>query len=583
MLRNFFVAVLVGAFLCGCSSNPQAVELLARADSLMNSRPDSALTILHSLLADSGRLSRRQEMRCRLLRLNAINKLDTVFTAAHAALAQTLADYFDSHGTPNEQMRAYYILGRTHADRGELPQALNAYNDAADRVDTTAADCDYRTLSRVHAQTAQLYYNQLLPDNMIRHERLAMRYAQVAKDTMQYLYCYGMLAEGYETKNLPDSALNILSDAYSLYKLAGYEKHAASLCCPMADIYRQKKDYKQAEKYMLVFEKQSGYFYENGDIKLGKEMYYSCKGHLCLDLSDKDNAEYYFRKLLSVANNYDLEIAALDGLQQYYARYHNKDSLIKYSKLRDSICNIVHNEVEMQKTLQVQAMYDYTRSELIASQKSREADRLRNVLVIVVSLSIILTLLSVIAYIHHQNAQRLLQSKYQAEMEKLAQAQADLLALRSEQSVSLTLLSQKEQEIKTLQDTTEQYRHKIHTLQGYALNERLQRAPVTLRLRQYLRHVPYQVPTFEDWRNMKILINHEIPSFYGILVETNKLNDFEYDVCVLLRLQFSPANIAKLKKCTPAYISQIRKGIYKKLFQKEGRADDLDEYILSLS
>ena len=278
-----------------------------------------------------------------------------------------------------------------------------------------------------------------------------------------------------------------------------------------------------------------------------------------------------------------MEIAALDGLQRFYAKYFNRDSLVKYVQLSDSICNIVHNEVEMQKTLQVQAIYDYTRSELIASQKSREADRLRYILVIVVSLSIILTLLSVIAYIHHQNAQRLLQSKYQAEMEKLAQAQADLLALRSEQSVSLTLLSQKEQEIKTLQDTTEQYRHKIHTLQGYALNERLQRAPVTLRLRQYLRHVPYQVPTFEDWRNMKILINHEIPSFYGILVETNKLNDFEYDVCVLLRLQFSPANIAKLKKCTPAYISQIRKGIYKKLFQKEGRADDLDEYILSLS
>ena len=521
------------------------------------------------------------QQRLQLEELERQNRADSLMT--NDSLALDLAQWFDRHGTPNEQLRAHYILGRTYADRGELPQALNAYNDAADRADPPAADCDYRTLSRVHTQTAQLYYSQLLPDNMIREERLAMRYAEMAKDTMQYLYCYGMLAEGYEMKNSTDSALYILSDVYSLYKLAGYEKYAASLCCSMSDIYRQKKDFVQAGKYMLVFEKQSGYFLENGDIKFGKEMYYSCKGHLCLDVSDKDNAEYYFRKLLSVANNYDLEIAALDGLQRFYAKYFNRDSLVKYVQLSDSICNIVHNEVEMQKTLQVQAIYDYTRSELIASQKSREADRLRYILVIVVSLSIILTLLSVIAYIHHQNAQRLLQSKYQAEMEKLAQAQADLLALRSEQSVSLTLLSQKEQEIKTLQDTTEQYRHKIHTLQGYALNERLQRAPVTLRLRQYLRHVPYQVPTFEDWRNMKILINHEIPSFYGILVETNKLNDFEYDVCVLLRLQFSPANIAKLKKCTPAYISQIRKGIYKKLFQKEGRADDLDEYILSLS
>ena len=158
------------------------------------------------------------------------------------------------------------------------------------------------------------------------------------------------------------------------------------------------------------------------------------------------------------------------------------------------------------------------------------------------------------------------------------------MALQSEQSVSKNLLSKKEQEIKSLQDTTEQYRKKIHTLQGYALNERLQQAPITLKVQQYLKHDPYLLPTFEDWRDLKVLINNEIPTFYNSLnVEANKLNDFEYDVCVLLRLQFSPANIAKLKKCTPAYITQIRRAIYKKLFQKEGRADDLDEYILSLS
>ena len=525
--------------------------------------------------------TRRAEMRLQLEELEWQNRADSLMT--NDSLATALTDWFDHHGTCNEQMRAYYILGRTHYDRGELPQALDAYNDAADRADTAAADCDYRTLSRVHAQTAQLYYSQLLPDNMIRHERLAMKYAEAAKDTMAYLACYAMLAEGYETKNMNDSALFILSDVYSLYKKVGEDQMASKLCCSMADIYRRQKDLVQAEKYMCEYETLSGFFNKNGGIKPGKEMYYSCKGHLCLDVSDKDNAEYYFRKLLSVANNYDLEIAALDGLQRFYAKYFNRDSLVKYVYLSDSICNIAHNNIEMQKTLQVQAMYNYTRSELIASQKSREADRLRYVLTVVVSFSIILTLLSVIAYIRHQNTQRLLQSQYQAEMEKLAQAQADLLALRSEQSVSQTLLSQKEQEIKSLQETTEQYRQKIHTLQHYALNDRLQQAPVTLRIQQYLKQNPYQLPTFDDWRELKMLINHEIPSFYGILVDANKLNEFEYDVCVLIRLQFSLANISKLKKCSAPYITQIRKGVYKKLFQKEGRADDLDKYILSLS
>ena len=522
------------------------------------------------------------ERRLQLEELERQNRADSLMT--NDSLARDLADYFDRHGTSNEQLRAHYILGRTYADRGEMPQALNAYNDAFDRADTTSRDCDYRTLSRVHAQTAQLYYSQLLPDNMIRHEQLAMRYAKEAKDTICYIACYAMLAEGYDMKNMLDSALYFLNEAYLLYRKVGAGQLASSLCCSMADICRKQKDYQRAGRYMREYETQSCLFNENGDVESGKEMYYFIKGQLCLDLSEKDKAEYFFRKLLGGASNYDLKIAALDGLQQFYSKYHNKDSLVKYNYLRDSICSITHNEVEMQKTLQVQAMYDYTRSELIASQKSREADRLRYILIIVASFCLILILFFVIAYIRHQNVQRLLQSKYQAEMEKLAQAQADLLALRSEQSISQRLLSQKEQEIKSLQEKAEQYRHKIHTLQGYALNERLQQAPVTLRLQQYLKQNPFQLPTCEDWRDLKILINHEIPTFYETLnVEANCMNGFEYDVCVLLRLQFSPANIAKLKKCAPSYITQIRKTIYQKIFQKEGRAEDLDEYILSLS
>lgn len=240
--------------------------------------------------------------------------------------------------------------------------------------------------------------------------------------------------------------------------------------------------------------------------------------------------------------------------------------------------------MEIQKTMQVQAMYDYTRNELIANEKSREASQLRYLLVIVISLVVILILLFVIIYIRHKAARQLLESQYRTVMEKLVQAQEDLLSLRSEQSISLRLLRQKEIDIKTLQENADQYRHKIKTLQGYALNERLQQASVTIRFQKYLKENPYQIPTWEDWKELKILVNHEIPSFYDTLnVDGNSLNEFEYDVCVLLRLQFSPVNIAKLKKCTPSYITQIRKSIYQKLFQKDGRAEELDDYILTLS
>ena len=66
--------LVICLLLGGCGDNPRAVSLLARADSLMAGRPDSALLILDSLLTDSDHLSTHFVMQCRLRRLNAINK-----------------------------------------------------------------------------------------------------------------------------------------------------------------------------------------------------------------------------------------------------------------------------------------------------------------------------------------------------------------------------------------------------------------------------------------------------------------------------------------------------------------------------
>ena len=76
------------------------------------------------------------------------------------SLAESLVDYFDRHGNANERMRAKYILGRTYYCLGELPRALETYYEAADCADTTAADCDYKVLSRVYGQSSSVFEEQ---------------------------------------------------------------------------------------------------------------------------------------------------------------------------------------------------------------------------------------------------------------------------------------------------------------------------------------------------------------------------------------------------------------------------------------
>ena len=96
-------------------------------------------------------------------------------------------EWFDSHGSANERMRAHYLLGCAYRDMGEAPAALQSYHDAVDCADTTSTDCDYRLLSRVHGQMADLFYWQESSANALQECIMVDKYARLAKDTMMII------------------------------------------------------------------------------------------------------------------------------------------------------------------------------------------------------------------------------------------------------------------------------------------------------------------------------------------------------------------------------------------------------------
>ena len=108
--------------------NPSPLGRLGGAiDTLVNARPDSALTLLYGMARDTAEMSRRDLMRYYLLRTNAENKCDTVLTARHAALMRRVCDYYDRHSSKreaNNRMLAHYLLGRCYSDMGGSPRSI---------------------------------------------------------------------------------------------------------------------------------------------------------------------------------------------------------------------------------------------------------------------------------------------------------------------------------------------------------------------------------------------------------------------------------------------------------------------------
>ena len=186
-------------------------------------------------------------------------------------------EFFDRHGSTNEQVRAHYLLGCAYRDMGEAPMALQYYQEAADRADTAREDCDFRQLSAIYAQMADLFYEQLLPYDML--EALDNMYMSSIKcnDTLYAIQSEKFRASAFELLGNTDSVLSIRRNGFKNYKKYGYHQVAAQSLGPLIPTLINKGLYKEAQQAIHSYETESGFF-ENGEVQEGKELYYfSCQ------------------------------------------------------------------------------------------------------------------------------------------------------------------------------------------------------------------------------------------------------------------------------------------------------------------
>ncbi|MBR1666853.1 MAG: hypothetical protein IJ693_01095, partial [Bacteroidaceae bacterium] len=112
------LSILLPLFLLpSCTDDEHVLSLLDHAEAVMEEHPDSAYTMLTEADSLIPQQSKKTRMRHSILMADANNKLyqplpsDTLF--------QEVVDYYDTHGTPNQQLKAHYLLGCIYRDRNE--------------------------------------------------------------------------------------------------------------------------------------------------------------------------------------------------------------------------------------------------------------------------------------------------------------------------------------------------------------------------------------------------------------------------------------------------------------------------------
>lgn len=185
--------------LAGCHGDKQYDDLLQQADSIMNIDDDSAkvaIKLLDKVKPQQNDFSKAQRMRYQLLYHKAMNKADISFSSD--SIMKNVVAYYEKHGTSNERMLAYYMLGCVYRDIHEAPMALEYYNKATEQADTTSQDCDYATLCRIYGQMGILFEKQFLPYQELGALDKAVKYAYSAKDTLNALRYYQNKNSAYD-------------------------------------------------------------------------------------------------------------------------------------------------------------------------------------------------------------------------------------------------------------------------------------------------------------------------------------------------------------------------------------------------
>ena len=534
---------------------------------------------------------RDRAMHAALRELQEWNQADTVFTSD--SVARVLVEYYDRPWhRANDQMLAYYLLGRAYADMGEAPQAIEAYQTAVERADTTDEDCDFRILRNIYGQMAEVFDAQNLPEDEIDVQKKYNHYSWMIGDTLEGLLGPLRLECAYYLLDDTDVVIQNAESARKQLLYYGYQENAALALLMPAYYFAVRGQHDEAKEAISIIREESAIFDDEGNLKPGKEMFYYTIGLYFDGINQLDSAEYYYRRVLA-AGEFE---AGYKGLLSVYSKRGIADSIAKFAPLYADANDVMHREMNSAEVHKTTSLYNYNRH-LRQAQKERQArQHLKNILLFILSAVLIIGAIAYQAYRREKEEQNRLTREYHHAIQELEDTRQEIGVLREaagQWAGKEALLASKEQKLQELQrqlfclqtrlkapyDTVHPSQaamadiiQNFHTI---ATHHTMEAAS------QKTKHIQPRAAKANEWKKLIELVGIHYHRFYIFITIDHQLSNQEYRVCILSRLQFETSEIATLLGTSLPAISNARKSIAAKLFQLES-AIDLDTELMKL-
>lgn len=580
-MKPYYTIVLFSVVAClvGCihfSSNPSAIQ---QAESIMNTRPDSALKMLQELEDSISIYPEETQMYWHLLTIQAKDKQYIVHTSD--SLINSIVEFYERYGDKEKLMMAYYYQGSVYRDMNDAPRALKCFQKAIE------INIPYNDLPiKAYNQMGNLFMYQGLHDEAIKVNRNAIKlYIQQGKEN-KTSYAWRDIARMYKAKGQQDSA-------------SFYYKHACQIA--LAD--------KDSARFYGMLGEIGGYYCQlgkNDSAKLilkyaerqplirNKRHIHAMLGNVYKVENNLDSACYYYWKTIeygdirntyySYKNLYDAEVQR--GNYRQAAIY-----IDKALTLKDSIDQITQTEA----IAKINSLYNYQHTEAENARLQLEQEK-QKALITILTLGAIGLILGGILFFTKQKAKRLKVEQAMENFRKEAKERYE----RSEKAIRDNEKEIEKLQLKLEKTTEERDLLQIQQKRLQAKNQAiaLQQEETKLRIEALRRTTIYKdfqqaskdekinlqnEQSISKWEALKEAIDTAYPDFTGrIQLLCPSLSDREIKVCLLTKADIAPSGIAIVLKCSRQAITNIRMRLFKKVTDYNNDFKDFDHFIESL-
>lgn len=510
---------------------------LVLLDSLADRNADSAVSLMRQIEPMMAAADERDRRYFELLSIKVADKADLLLPTDTAAWQ--LVDWYEQHGDRRLLPMAYYYAARVCRTRNDSPQALDYLLKAHDLLRNDDSQLHLKAV--VNSQMGYLFSQQKLYHDALDAFRKAYRCDSLLRDTTGMIFNLRDLGFNYENVGRRDLSFLYFERAMSLAEQLADERMMMQMKVQMANAYFKMGETNKAYELISAAVKYND--------KANKSATYSIAAKTYQALGLMDSAIFYYNQLSFLPSVYAKK-AGYKGLSDYYVSSGNIKDAFRNFSLYQQYSDSADKITATATVAQMNSLYNYQLRER-EIQVLRKTNEIKNRTIYTIGIIITLfILLGIIAYFYMQHKD--LELKIKLERRKRVKVAMELADIREKDNSQQDIGLSDSDVVKSI-----------------------------LRVLNDPQNVNKVLPD-EIWNNLEKKVLEICPSFKTQITDICKLSDFKYHVCLLLKANFSIANIAQLTQHSAEAVTSTRRRMAKKAFGPESSPQDWDNFVASI-